>query len=77
MSDMNRLRWQCRRGLLELDIVLGRFLDTHYGALDPSEKESFQALLAEQDAVLWSLIMQPASADEGSSGRVLRLLREC
>lgn len=77
MSDMNRLRWQCRRGLLELDIVLGRFLDTHYGALDPIEKESFQALLAEQDAVLWSLITQPASAHEGSSGRVLTLLREC
>ena len=28
-----RLRWHCRRGLLELDLTLGRFLDTQLGAL--------------------------------------------
>jgi antitoxin CptB len=77
MSDMNRLRWQCRRGLLELDIVLGRFLDAHYGALDPVEKESFKALLAEQDAVLWGLISQPGPPGDVCSGRVLTLLRVC
>ena len=26
MTDANRLRWKCRRGLLELDLVLERFL---------------------------------------------------
>jgi antitoxin CptB len=27
--EHNRLRWRCRRGLLELDIVLQRYLDKH------------------------------------------------
>jgi len=27
MTDLNRLKWQCRRGLLELDILLARFLE--------------------------------------------------
>ncbi|MGH8753044.1 MAG: succinate dehydrogenase assembly factor 2, partial [Burkholderiales bacterium] len=27
---MNRLRWNCRRGMLELDLVLTGFLDKHY-----------------------------------------------
>ncbi len=26
-QELNRLRWQCRRGLLELELLLGRFLD--------------------------------------------------
>ena len=25
----HRLKWQCRRGLLELDLILERFLDKH------------------------------------------------
>jgi len=77
MTQMNRLRWQCRRGLLELDIVLGRFLDTQYGTLTPAEMDSFQRLLASEDAVLWSLITQSPPAGEGDSERVLALLREC
>ena len=77
MSDMNRLRWQCRRGLLELDLVLGRFLDKYYGALDAAEAAAFQALLREEDAVLWGLISQAGPAGCGVSGRVLSLLREC
>ncbi len=27
MTDLNRLKWKCRRGLLELDILLARFLE--------------------------------------------------
>jgi antitoxin CptB len=77
MTQMNRLRWQCRRGLLELDIVLGRFLDTQYGMLTPAEIDAFQRLLASEDAVLWSLITQSPPAGEGDSERVLTLLREC
>ena len=30
MSERDRIRWHCRRGLLELDIVLARFLDRQY-----------------------------------------------
>ena len=26
--ELNRLRWRCRRGLLENDLVLERFLET-------------------------------------------------
>ena len=34
MSEVDRIRWHCRRGLLELDIVLARFLDRHLDDLD-------------------------------------------
>ena len=53
---MARLRWRCRRGMLELDLILARFLDTEYGKLTPGEQESFDALLRLGDATLLALI---------------------
>ena len=49
-ADLNRLRWQCRRGLLELDIVLDRYLK---GAqVDPRLSE----LLDLPDNDLWDIV---------------------
>jgi antitoxin CptB len=47
-----RLRWQCRRGLLELDLLLSRFLEERYVALDPGGQEVFRDLLQQPDPVL-------------------------
>ena len=34
MSELARLRWKCRRGMLELDLLLRDFLDSGYQDLD-------------------------------------------
>ena len=49
---MRRLRWQCRRGLLELDLLFVRFLDQHYSALNVEEQGAFQRLLEQPDQSL-------------------------
>jgi 2-amino-4-hydroxy-6-hydroxymethyldihydropteridine diphosphokinase len=49
---MNKLRWQCRRGLLELDLLLARFLDTSYPWLPQTEQAIFTALLQSNDQEL-------------------------
>ncbi len=51
-EDLRRLRWRCRRGLLELDLVLLRFVDERYPTLPQSEKSGFQELLSLPDATL-------------------------
>ncbi len=51
-----RLRWRCRRGLLELDIVLARFVEQRYAALDAAQQAAFDALLDMPDTVLWDMI---------------------
>lgn len=48
-EEMRRLRWQCRRGMLELDHLLLPFLDHGYRHLDPNRRAEFVALLAKQD----------------------------
>lgn len=54
------LRWRCRRGLLELDLALGQFLDGTYAGLTPAEQLLFQDILAESDADLWSWLQGEA-----------------
>lgn len=51
-ETLRRLRWRCRRGLLELDLVFQRFLDQRYPTLAADDKERFHRLLELQDNTL-------------------------
>jgi antitoxin CptB len=56
MKELERVRWRCRRGLLELDIVLGRFVAQRYAGLDEAQMVAFDELLDMPDTVLWDMI---------------------
>ena len=56
MKNLERVRWRSRRGLLELDIVLGRFIEQHYAQLDEAGQRAFEALLDMPDNTLWDMI---------------------
>jgi len=64
IHDMERLRWQCRRGLLELDLILQRFLDQEYGSLSGREKEAFAKLLEEADNNLLAYLNQTRNCQD-------------
>jgi succinate dehydrogenase flavin-adding protein (antitoxin of CptAB toxin-antitoxin module) len=49
MAEFDRIRWRCRRGLLELDIVLQRFLERRFDGLEPRERRLFDELLDAPD----------------------------
>jgi antitoxin CptB len=51
-ETLRRLRWQCRRGLLELDLLLIRFLEQRYRSLNAVEQVAFQRLLEQPDQTL-------------------------
>ncbi len=53
---MNRLRWLCRRGMLELDAWLTRFLDVRYGDLPADQQAVFARLLDQDDMALFDWI---------------------
>lgn len=52
MTDVRRLRWYCRRGTLELDLLLTRYLESRYSSADTDEQKSFQTLLKLEDTQL-------------------------
>lgn len=76
MKELERLSWRCRRGMLELDIVLGRFVQLHYADLDDIQKTAFDVLLDMPDQMLWDMIVRSGpSLQKGKQCAVLELLR--
>lgn len=57
-ASHSQLRWQCRRGMRELDELLSRYLDRDYGDSRMREKEAFQSLLQLPDPDLASYLLQ-------------------
>ena len=55
--EQARIRWHCRRGMLELDLILNAFLKEHFDELELPELDAFRALLACPDPDLLNLIM--------------------
>lgn len=52
-----RLRWQCRRGMLELDVLLQDFLGKGYVRLSGEDRQAFAQLLDYPDPVLLDYLM--------------------
>lgn len=75
MKELERARWRCRRGLLELDIVLQRFMDKHYTQLSETELQQFATLLDLSDNDLWDMITTRKELEETNLRPVLQLLQ--
>jgi len=75
MKDLERVRWRARRGLLELDIVLGRFVEAHYAQLDETGRQAFESLLDMPDNLLWDMISGRKEAAPGAQQVVLEKIR--
>lgn len=71
--SMERIRWRCRRGLLELDIVLGRFIQ-HYAKLDTRQRVVFDSLLDLPDTSLWDMISGKLPALNEDQRELLELI---
>ncbi len=56
-QDETRLRWQCRRGMLELDLMLETFVEKRYADLPIKTKHAFHQLLKCQDQFLLDYLM--------------------
>lgn len=52
-----KLTWHCRRGMLELDLILQRFLAHQVDALTDPQIEQFERLLTAQDPDLYAWLM--------------------
>ena len=65
-AEQRRLAWRCRRGMLELDIVLQRFVATRFDGLTLAEMTQFDALLELPDTQFWALIQEEPPAATGA-----------
>ncbi|NVK32622.1 MAG: succinate dehydrogenase assembly factor 2 [Gammaproteobacteria bacterium] len=75
MSEIDRLRWRCRRGMKELDVVMTRYLEHHYLSADAEEREAFEVVLQIEDPELFPLVMGKTEPDNPKIARVIEKLR--
>lgn len=67
-ARINRLKWHCRRALLELDLVFQRFWVRQGDDLDATSEDALRRLLALEDHDLWALV----SGKEHTSDPILQ-----
>ena len=73
-KEIERLRWQCRRGMLELDLLLNRFLKSAYADLSVQQRTDFVRLLGYQDQIIYDWLMsQAVPADPALRDLVARI----
>jgi antitoxin CptB len=70
-----RVRWRCRRGMLENDLVLERFLDARGAALSEAEIAMLDVLLDLPDTTLWNLIAGLAEPEDPTVAPLVGALR--
>jgi antitoxin CptB len=52
-----RLKWHCRRGMLELDLMLRCFVEKHLDVMTDKQIDAFDLLLGCADPELFSWLM--------------------
>ena len=75
MSEADRIRWQCRRGMLELDVILQPYFERALTELDEAGWQAFIALLSEPDPDIYSWLMGYAKPDNPAHARAIAAIR--
>ena len=73
-AEQRRLAWRCRRGMLELDIMLQRFVKERFNELSLQEVEAFDDLLDLPDNEFWDLIKSDKKQNNQALTNVLSKL---
>ncbi|HXH55487.1 MAG TPA: succinate dehydrogenase assembly factor 2 [Gammaproteobacteria bacterium] len=70
------IRWQCRRGMLELDMLLLPFFDTIYETLAVEQKKAFIDLLAFPDQEIYAFLIARQIPDSLTLKSIVQSIRE-
>ena len=70
-----RITWHCRRGMLELDLILQRFLKEGLELLNENELKSFDLLLSCTDPELFSWLMGHTEPEDTELNEIVTIIR--
>ncbi len=74
-TQLAQLKWRCRRGMLELDLLLRGFLDQGYHTLTEQGRAAFQQLLTYPDQDLLEYLMARALPTDKDVADVVNSIR--
>lgn len=64
MLSKDKIKWRCRRGILELDVIFTRFLEERFDKLNQEALEQLDALLALPDPLLQQWLIYGKTPDQ-------------
>lgn len=70
------LRWRCRRGMLELDILLNQFINNDYSKLGVEEKNVLDRMLDYPDQLLFDLFLGHMESSDNSVTDLVKTIRK-
>lgn len=75
MSELSRLRWLCRRGMKELDVIMSGYLERHYESASTADQDKFRVLLEMPDPDLYDLLLGRSEATDPELRQIIDVLR--
>lgn len=76
--NIGRIRWDCRRGIKEAEVLLLPFLDRFFADLSLEDKRAFVLLLKEHDVDLFEwFTLRSEPEDPVLRGMVRMILERC
>jgi antitoxin CptB len=70
-----KLRWACRRGMLELDVLLGNFLEEAFLSLPEQDQNIFVRLLSENDQDLFTWLTGHTKPNDAELAEMVEKIR--
>ena len=70
-----RIRWRCRRGIRELDIILTQFLESEYDSLTAEQQDAMEVLLSQPDPQLIDWLMRREAPSDDSIFKLVERIR--
>jgi|HubBroStandDraft_4_1064222.scaffolds.fasta_scaffold404749_2 antitoxin CptB len=71
--ELGRLRWRCRRGMKELDLLLGRYVEERFCSASNADQQAFRQLLNAQDTVIYAYFLGQERPPEPLAGLIGRI----
>lgn len=75
-TELAKVRWACRRGMLELDLLLGDFFEAAYADLSDVQQQRFQRLLQIGDQDLFDCFLKDKTLDDPHLQQMIEQIRE-
>ena len=78
MADeaFRKLRWKCRRGMQELDVLMLRYLEQRYATASEADRGVFLRLLDTEDDKLWHWFMGHETAPDAELDALVQRIRQ-
>lgn len=74
-TEFKRLRWRCRRGMRELDLLLTRYLEREWAQASEAERGVFLQLLDSEDDRLWRWFLGNETAPDAALVALVQHIR--